>query len=132
MERGSFDQGPLDGRQVIYFLGQPLSSNMQSSLDGTHRGIKIVAHFDQRAALDVKRLQGLAIHRAQSIQTFANLSRTLALHHVISRKHPVHANRVVALLSKIFSLACLCELRDDNPARVPKNPQKRRETFLNG
>lgn len=56
----------------------------------------------------------------------------LELHHTISQKHPVQANRVVALLSKIFSLACLWELRGDNPARVPKHPETRRETFLNG
>jgi integrase len=53
------------------------------------------------------------------------------LHRQISRKYPIAANRVLALVSKMFSLAVLWEMRIDNPAtRIPKNPENRRERFL--
>jgi integrase len=55
----------------------------------------------------------------------------LELHREISRKYPIGANRVLALVSKMFSLAVLWELRSDNPAtKIPKNPENRREVFL--
>jgi len=55
----------------------------------------------------------------------------LELHSQIGRKYPIAANRVLALVSKMFSLAVLWEMRIDNPAtRIPKNPENRRERFL--
>ncbi len=55
-----------------------------------------------------------------------------SLHHGL-RETPVEANRVVALISKLFNLAERWELRPDhtNPARhVERFPEKPRERFL--
>jgi integrase len=44
---------------------------------------------------------------------------------------PVRANRVVALLSKMFSLAIAWHMRSDNPARgIQRNQEERRQRYL--
>jgi len=56
------------------------------------------------------------------------------MHHAISAKNPYIANRVRAVLSKIFNMAEAWGLRDDNsnPCRhIEKNPEAKRERFLN-
>jgi integrase len=54
-----------------------------------------------------------------------------ALHRDIARTHPYLANRVLALLSVMFSLAIEREMCEANPcARIPKAPEERREAFL--
>ena len=46
---------------------------------------------------------------------------------------PVHANRVVSLLSKMFSLAIKWQMRTDNPCRfVERFHEDRRERYLTG
>ncbi len=46
---------------------------------------------------------------------------------------PVHANRVLALLSKMFSLAMKWQMRTDNPCRfVERFPEGERERYLTG
>lgn len=53
------------------------------------------------------------------------------LHREISAHAPYRANRVVALLSKIYSLAKTRELVVDNPAaKVERNPENRRTRHL--
>jgi integrase len=62
--------------------------------------------------------------------TFAEVDR---LHREISRKAPYQANRVAALLSKMFSLAIRWEMRADNPVKgVERNPEERRYRYLGG
>jgi integrase len=59
---------------------------------------------------------------------FADIDR---LHRRIGRRAPYTANRCVALLSKMFSLAIRWQYRVDNPCRgVEKNPEHRRERYL--
>jgi integrase len=56
-----------------------------------------------------------------------------ALHRKITKeKRPVRANRTVALLSKLFSLASTkWKLRPDNPAKgIDRNPEQPRERYL--
>ena len=54
-----------------------------------------------------------------------------ALHRTISARAPVHANRVLALLSKIFSLAMRWGYRADNPVRgIERNPEDKRHRYL--
>jgi integrase len=54
-----------------------------------------------------------------------------ALHRRISKATPHRANRVVALLSKMFSLAIKWRLRDDNPTRgIERNQEMQRQRFL--
>ena len=56
-----------------------------------------------------------------------------ALHTKITNAgSPVRANRVVALLSKMFSLSIRWEMRTDNPCKnaVDRNPEEKRERYL--
>jgi integrase len=53
------------------------------------------------------------------------------LHSKISRRAPYMANRVLALLSKMFALAILWRMRKDNPVRgVQRNREDRRARYL--
>lgn len=53
------------------------------------------------------------------------------LHARIAKKAPYRANRTVAVLSKMFSLAVKWEYRTDNPARgIERSPEEKRERFL--
>lgn len=54
-----------------------------------------------------------------------------ALHRAVTTTAPVAANRCVALLSKMFTLAVREGWRPDNPAKgVERNSEERRERFL--
>ena len=53
------------------------------------------------------------------------------LHRLIAKTAPYRANRAVAVLSKMLSLAVKWEMRSDNPARgIERAPEERRERFL--
>ena len=54
------------------------------------------------------------------------------LHRAVSQRAPVRANRVLAVASKMFSLAVTdFEMRPDNPAKgIPRNHEERRERYL--
>jgi integrase len=56
------------------------------------------------------------------------------LHRKISRTGAkVRANRVVALLSRMFSLAVIWEMRTDNPVKgIDRNPEMARHRYLEG
>jgi integrase len=46
---------------------------------------------------------------------------------------PLRANRVIALLSKMFNLAIRWEMRTDNPCRgIERNPENKRTRYLSG
>lgn len=56
-----------------------------------------------------------------------------AMHSKIAGSAPYAANRAVAVLSKMLSLAVKWELRGDNPARgVERAPEQKRERYLTG
>jgi integrase len=56
-----------------------------------------------------------------------------ALHRTISKRAPYHANRVLALLSKMFSLAIRWGWRTDNPCRgIERNQEQKRKRYLSG
>ncbi len=60
--------------------------------------------------------------------THADINR---LHREISRATPTRANRIVALLSKMFSLAINEGWRADNPCRgIERNPEEKRNRYL--
>jgi integrase len=60
--------------------------------------------------------------------TFADVD---GLHRRITKRAPYAANRVHALLSKMFSLAVRWGWRSDNPCRgVEKNPESKRQRYL--
>ncbi len=53
------------------------------------------------------------------------------LHSSIAKTAPYRANRAVAVLSKMLSLAVKWEMRTDNPARgIERAPEEKRERFL--
>ena len=53
------------------------------------------------------------------------------MHRSIARAAPYRANRTVAVLSKMFTLAVKWEMRKDNPARgIERAAEERRERFL--
>jgi len=53
------------------------------------------------------------------------------LHRDVAKHAPIRANRTVAVLSKMISLAIKWEIRADNPAKgIERSPENRREKFL--
>jgi integrase len=60
--------------------------------------------------------------------TFSNID---ALHHGITAKAPYRANRVVALLSRMFSMAIRWHWRTDNPCTgIERNQEHKRRRYL--
>jgi integrase len=84
---------------------------------------------DYRQQLTVDVLPALGQAKVAAV-TLADIE---LLHQEISARAPTHANRVLALLSKIFSLAMRWGYRSDNPARgVERNPEHKRHRYLTG
>ncbi len=55
------------------------------------------------------------------------------LHRKITKRAPYRANRTVAVLSKMFSLAIKWQWRTDNPAKgIERNQEMRRHRYLSG
>lgn len=62
--------------------------------------------------------------------SYAQIDR---LHRKVSEQRPYRANRLAALLSKMFALAVKWELRTDNPAKgIERNQEEQRERYLSG
>jgi integrase len=62
--------------------------------------------------------------------SYADVDR---LHRDISKRAPTHANRVIALLSKMMTLAIRWKWRSDNPVRgVERNQEQKRRRYLSG
>jgi integrase len=60
--------------------------------------------------------------------TYADVDR---LHRAISERAPTHANRVIALLSKLMTLAIKWQMRSDNPVKgVERNQEQKRRRYL--
>ena len=54
-----------------------------------------------------------------------------ALHRHVTKRAPIRANRVLAVLSKLFNQAIIWDWRSDNPCRgVERNPENRRTRYL--
>jgi integrase len=63
----------------------------------------------------------------------ASFSDVDALHRKVSKRASYRANRVVALLSKMFSLAIRWAWRTDNPAKgIERNQEEKRHRYLAG
>ena len=60
--------------------------------------------------------------------THANVD---AFHHKLSARAPTHANRMLAVLSKMFSLAVRWGWRGDNPCKgIERNQEEKRHRYL--
>ena len=83
--------------------------------------------YRQQIATDI-----LPVMRRLKVATIA-YADVDKLHRDISRRAPVHANRVLALLSKMFSLAVRWGWRTDNPCRgIERNQEQKRRRYLTG
>jgi integrase len=69
-------------------------------------------------------------HRKVSDVSFADVD---GLHRKITAQgKPARANRVMSLLSKMFSLSVMWQWRDNNPCKgVERNPENKRDRYLN-
>lgn len=84
---------------------------------------------DDRAMLENDILPRLRWAKVRDVR-FTDIDK---LHREISKRAPIRANRVVALVSKMFALAIRWEWRQDNPARgIERNPEHKRERYLSG
>jgi integrase len=86
-----------------------------------------------RSQEEYRRLLRLHIRPALGKKRVAELRHTdvETMHRRIAATGPYAANRAVAVLSKMLSLAVKWELRTDNPARgVERAPEERRERYL--
>jgi integrase len=82
---------------------------------------------DDRSMIERDIKPALGKHKVADLQ-FGDVDR---LHRAISKRAPFRANRVLALLSKMFSLAIRWRWRSDNPCRgVERNHETRRERYL--
>lgn len=77
---------------------------------------------------DIERL-----HRKVSTRGIAPARKTKLGTKREPKPAPIRANRMVALLSKMFALAIRWKMRGDNPAKgIQRNHEQRRERYLSG
>ena len=84
------------------------------------------------AANDLSMLNAIVLPRLGQLKVEdVRRADLAALHREVSAKTPIQANRALALLSKMLSLAIAWEMRGDNPAiGIERNPENKRERFL--
>jgi integrase len=82
---------------------------------------------DDRSMIERDILPALGRRKVADVR-FADVDH---LHRTISRRAPIRANRVVALLSKMFSLAMRWGWRPDSPVRgIERNLETKRQRYL--
>lgn len=83
--------------------------------------------YRQQIAVDI--LPAIGAMKVAAV-SFADIDD---LHRKISKRAPVHANRVVALASRMFGMATRWGWRADNPVRgIERNTEHRRSRYLTG
>jgi integrase len=88
---------------------------------------RVSTQRDYRQQISVDIVPAIGRLRVAAV-TFADID---ALHRKISARAPTHANRVLALLSRLFSLSIRWHMRPDNPVRgVERNPEHKRHRYL--
>ena len=81
--------------------------------------------YRQQIATDI--LPAMRRHKVAAV-AYGDVDR---LHRDTSKRAPIHANRVVALLSRMFSLAIRWGWRSDNPCRgIDRNQENKRKRYL--
>ena len=105
------DMGTLCKRYVAVHLPRKRPSSQRSDLSMIRNYI----------------MPGLAPLKVQAVR-YVDIER---LHREVSKHAPFQANRMVALLSKMFSLAVKWGWRTDNPASgIERNPEQPRNRYL--
>lgn len=88
---------------------------------------RATSQVDDKSMIEGRILPALR-HRKVAEVSFSDID---ALHRSISAAHPYRANRVVALLSKMFALAIRWGWRTDNPAKgIERNQEVKRTRYL--
>jgi integrase len=84
-----------------------------------------------RQMLDLHIAPHFGTHVKVADVTFEQIDR---LHHKLTKAgSPYMANRTIAVLSKMFSMAVRWRMRDDNPAKgIEKNYESKRKRYLTG
>jgi integrase len=118
---------PLEAKQQSY--AEPLVSDLARDY------LERYAQVHKRASSlrnDRQMLETIILPRLGNIRVQAAGRRDIeALHHSL-KATPYRANRVLALLSKMFSLAAEWQWRTDNPAKgAPRYHEDKRQSWLN-
>src|SRR5947209_17402 len=122
----------LDG---IDPLQQRIEASNEPTMDDLARDyIERYAKPHKRASSlrnDRQMLERIILPKLKALRVRAVTRRDIeTLHHSL-KETPYRANRVLALLSKMFSLATEWDWRPDNAAKgIPRYPEDRRETWL--
>jgi integrase len=83
--------------------------------------------YRQQIAADI--LPSLGRKKVASV----SLGDVDAWHHRMSTRAPTHANRALALLSRMFTMAIRWGMRTDNPCKgVERNQESKRQRYLSG
>jgi integrase len=127
--RRAIDAGsdPLSQRQAL--RGAPTVAELADRFEAEHlTKRRATTARDYRAMLARQIRPVLGRKKVMDVRT----KDVEALHANIAQTAPYMANRVVAVLSKMFSLAIKWEMRTDNPVMgIERAPEHRRERFLN-
>jgi integrase len=110
-------------------LHSPTVNDLCDKFENEHLPRKrATTQADYRSMLKVHVRPALGKRKVASVE-FSDVN---ALHlAVTARSGPYRANRVIALLSKMFSLAVKWKLRTDNPSQgVERNDEAKRERYL--
>ena len=87
------------------------------------------AHRNDRSMIDSDILPSLGKLKVADVR-YADIDD---LHRKVTKRAPIRANRVAALLSKMFALSIRWEMRPDNPVRgLERNPENKRRRYLSG
>jgi integrase len=126
--RGTIRDGvdPLEQRQQSY--AEPTVADLANDyLDKHARKYKRASSIRNDQGL----LRNIVLPRLGNFRVSTVGQRDIAKLHGGLKATPYHANRVLSLLSKMFSLAEEWKWRTDNPTKgIPRFPEDRRETWL--
>ncbi len=139
----TFDKARKRARVILSEVlkgGDPVSQSQAARRAPTMADL--VADYLDRHAIPKKRpnsvrndrlmLENIILPRFKSKKVEAVGRRDIESLHVVMKDHPYQANRVLALLSKMFSLAVQWEWRADNPAKgIERYDEEKRERWLN-
>lgn len=118
---------PLRERQAAKVRGVKMKDFAKTYLK-RHAEVHKKPHCAHHDALNIKKHIDPALGNIEVQEVTRR--QVVNLHHKMA-KTPGAANRILALLSKMFSCAVVWGLREDNPVRgVPRYPEKKRSRFL--
>jgi len=120
------DQGRDPMRERHELRGAPTVKNLADRYLAEHAIKKRTGDADK--AMIVKIIVPALGNRKVADVQFTDIDK---LHRDVSKCTPIRANRVAALLSKMFSLAIKWQIRETNPCKgIERNHEDKRERYL--